>query len=145
MNSSLDSSNTVYNNGPSSVSSPNNEHFQDYIKQTEDPVAPIFDDGPEPVPSVKRKKMFELQPRIAKKRKRNPENWKRNKAALLRQEGKEYISQTGRVVEKKAINEGILCKENCRKKEGVVKVEVRLEELLKKRSYEDNDRNHCHL
>lgn len=55
--------------------------------------------------------------KVAKKRARNPEKWKRNKAAKLRQQGEAYVSQkTGKVVEKKVIKDGILCKESCRLK-----------------------------
>lgn len=50
--------------------------------------------------------------------KREPEiqksKWKH--PALLRKKGQEYISQTGRVMEKKAIKEKVLCEENCRLK-----------------------------
>ncbi|XP_050302852.1 uncharacterized protein LOC126740737 [Anthonomus grandis grandis] len=53
--------------------------------------------------------------KITKKRVRKPDNWKRNKAAKLRQQGKEYISQkTGKVMEAKTIKRDFLCKEKCR-------------------------------
>ncbi|VEN33523.1 unnamed protein product, partial [Callosobruchus maculatus] len=36
-------------------------------------------------PTIKKKKIFELLPKLSKKRMRNPQNWKRKKAATLRQ------------------------------------------------------------
>lgn len=66
--------------------------------------------------SAKKKKIFEMIPKTSKKRTRNPQNWKRKRAAISRQKGEEYISQNGKVVKKKVANEGNLCKENCRRK-----------------------------
>lgn len=64
--------------------------------------------------SIKKGKQFDLLPKTSKKRTRNPENWKRKKAAILRQKGEEYVSQKGKLIKKKVIKEEILCKENCR-------------------------------
>lgn len=59
---------------------------------------------------------MELLPKMSKKRMRNPDNWKRKTAAILRQKDEEYVSQTGKRMKKKAVEEGVFCKQNCRMK-----------------------------
>ncbi|KAG5876946.1 hypothetical protein JTB14_031317 [Gonioctena quinquepunctata] len=51
--------------------------------------------------NVKKRKIFQCQAKVSKKRTRNPEEWKRKKAAILRSKGQEYVSQTGKVMGKK--------------------------------------------
>ncbi|KAF0742047.1 E3 SUMO-protein ligase KIAA1586-like, partial [Aphis craccivora] len=50
----------------------------------------------------------------SRKRKKNIENWKKNKAALQRSQGKEYISQKGKIVPAKSVNKHQLCQLRCR-------------------------------
>lgn len=50
----------------------------------------------------------------SRKRKRNTEQWKRNKAAALKSKGEEYMSQKGVIIPAKLVNLGILCSKSCR-------------------------------
>lgn len=61
-----------------------------------------------------KKKIFQLKEKTSKKRLRNPDQWIRRKAAVLRARGEEYLSQRGKVMPKKEINSALLCKEKCR-------------------------------
>lgn len=84
--------------------------------------------------TVRKKKFFEPKPKLSKKRQRNPDEWKRNKAAKLRQSGQEYLSQTGKLMKKKEIKKGVLCKEQCRLKCSV-KFNIEDRETCLKRFY----------
>lgn len=62
----------------------------------------------------RKKKQFAKVEKKSKKRKRNPNEWKRRKAALAREKGQAYSSQSGKEVPQKEINLGTLCNLNCR-------------------------------
>lgn len=64
----------------------------------------------------KKKKVFELKEKTSRKRMRNPEEWKRKKAAVDRQKGKSYISQSGKLMPEKRVKLDNLCPENCKLK-----------------------------
>ncbi|KAB0802996.1 hypothetical protein PPYR_05182 [Photinus pyralis] len=55
-----------------------------------------------------KKKLFELKEKTSRRRLRNPDQWKRRKAAMAGAKGEEYLSQTGKVVPQKEINSGLL-------------------------------------
>jgi len=50
----------------------------------------------------------------SRKRKKNIENWKKNIAALQRSQGKQYISQKGKIIPAKSVNKHRLCQLRCR-------------------------------
>nr|CAI5842963.1 unnamed protein product [Callosobruchus analis] len=62
----------------------------------------------------RKQKMFRPKEHISKKPKRDPNTWNKNKAALNRAHGEEYVSYKNTVVLKKEPKKGILCKETCR-------------------------------
>lgn len=95
----------------------------------------------------KKRKIFEIKPKIARKRCRDPQGSKRKKSAVCRERGEEYISQkTGKIMPKKEINRNIiLCKEKCRLKCGSkLSIEAR-ESILRKFYKLDNNSKNCLL
>lgn len=82
----------------------------DTLQTVEEFIDPIF---LERTQNVKRK-IFETTEKTSRKRPKDEENWKRRKAAIAREKGLEYLSQKGRLMPKKQIVEGVLCKKNCR-------------------------------
>nr|CAH7753491.1 unnamed protein product [Callosobruchus chinensis] len=62
----------------------------------------------------RKQKIFRPKEHISKKPKRDPNTWNKNKAALNRAHGEEYVSYKNTVVLKKEPKKGILCKETCR-------------------------------
>lgn len=77
-------------------------------------------DLPDPVFLERRqnlkRKIFELKEKTSKKRHKNENEWKRKKSAIGREKGEEYLSQKGKLIPRKKINEEMLCKEKCRLK-----------------------------
>ncbi|CAG9832073.1 unnamed protein product [Diabrotica balteata] len=63
---------------------------------------------------IVKRKVFELKEKTSKIRPRNPDGWKKRTAAIARERGEEYSSQTGKIVAKKEASIGLLCKEKCR-------------------------------
>lgn len=58
-------------------------------------------------------KLFSPNDKTPRKRKREPQNWKKNKAALMRAKGEAYKSYSGKDIPKKTPNLGMLCNEAC--------------------------------
>lgn len=65
-------------------------------------------------PGSKKRKQFRSEEKTSRKRKRIPETWKKNAAALARDRGEEYVSYKNTVVPAKKPKEGVLCREKCR-------------------------------
>ncbi|KAL3271829.1 hypothetical protein HHI36_022299 [Cryptolaemus montrouzieri] len=61
-----------------------------------------------------KRKIFPPKESRSKKPKRDPNTWKKRKAALDRTKGEEYISYKNILVPKKEPKMGILCREKCR-------------------------------
>lgn len=59
-------------------------------------------------------KQCPVSDKTSRKRKRNPECWKRKKAAIAREKGIRYISQCGKVIPAKHVSENAIC--SCRLK-----------------------------
>jgi hypothetical protein len=64
----------------------------------------------------KKKKVFPVKENSTKKRTRNESEWKRKKAAYLRELGKSYVTQKGVSVPEKKVQTDNLCKGICRYK-----------------------------
>lgn len=60
-----------------------------------------------------KQKMFPPRENTSRKRKRAPQSWKRNKAAILREKGEAYSSYSGKNIPKKIPYLGTLCSEVC--------------------------------
>lgn len=60
-----------------------------------------------------KQKVFPARDNTSRKRRRDPQCWKKNKAATLREKGEGYISYSGKVMPKKTPNLGILCNDKC--------------------------------
>lgn len=56
---------------------------------------------------------FTFSKKNSRKRKRNTHLWKKTKAALVRQKGESYVSQTGKVIPAKSVCKGTLCNDVC--------------------------------
>lgn len=54
------------------------------------------------------------QKKVCRRKKSNPNSWKRTIKAKARSAGKQYTTATGKVVKAKRINTGTLCTEKCR-------------------------------
>lgn len=64
----------------------------------------------------KKRKIFPPRENVSKKRKSDPNTWKKKVAALARERGAEYVSYKNNIVPEKKIKDGVLCRENCRLK-----------------------------
>lgn len=60
-----------------------------------------------------KQKLFYPNDKSSRKRKSQPQNWKKNKAALLRGKGEAYTSYSGKDIPRKTPNLGMLCNEAC--------------------------------
>lgn len=92
-----------------------------------------------------KKKIFEIKPKICRKRLRHPQEWKRNKATMCRERGLQYVSQRGKVMLKKVIEKDLLCKEKCRLQCGS-KFNLEAREAILKKFYKlENNAKNCLL
>lgn len=66
--------------------------------------------------NVRKKKHFSPKIKNSRKRTRNPENWKKNKAAISREKGLSYKSYKGNDIPEKSVAVDGLCPQNCRLK-----------------------------
>ncbi|XP_031328186.1 uncharacterized protein LOC116159361 [Photinus pyralis] len=76
--------------------------------------SPVVNAAPSEKIQKAKRKIFESREKISRKRTRIPEKWKKNKAAIARAKGESYLSQNGKIMPQKQIEQGTLCKEKCR-------------------------------
>lgn len=60
-----------------------------------------------------KQKVYLPRDNTSRKRKRNPQCWKKNKAAILREKGEAYLSCSGKEIQKKTPTLGMLCNNKC--------------------------------
>lgn len=62
----------------------------------------------------RKQKIFPSKEHVSRKRKCDPDTWKKRKAAIERSTGQAYLSYKNTLVPKKQIETGMLCREKCR-------------------------------
>lgn len=92
------------------ASTTSNDNFEKRCQKNKNPEENIISD-------LKKKKVFSKRDKKARKKVSDPDNnWKKRVAAIAREKGESYISQKGKTVPRKAVNEATLCKLKCPKK-----------------------------